>query len=86
MTQFDAAAPPMFASFSRTPNVRPYTVIEPKISLTERNPENGAGAAESARMDFSDADRIDDDDLNAILWRAIRHSNPPPPTRSGFAR
>jgi len=86
MTQFDAAAPPMFASFSRTPNVRPYTVIEPKISLTERNPENGAGAAASARMDFSDADRIDDDDLNAILWRAIRHSNPPPPTRSGFAR
>ncbi|HEY6991782.1 MAG TPA: alkaline phosphatase family protein [Bryobacteraceae bacterium] len=86
MTQFDAAAPPMFASFSRTPNVQPYTVIEPKVSLTERNPENGAGAAASARMDFSEADRIDDDDLNAILWRAIRHSNPPPPTRSGFAR
>jgi hypothetical protein len=86
MTQFDAAAPPMFASFSRTPNVQPYTVIEPKVSLTERNPENGAGAAASARMDFSDADRIDDDDLNAILWRTIRHSNPPPPTRSGFAR
>ncbi|HEY3454244.1 MAG TPA: alkaline phosphatase family protein [Bryobacteraceae bacterium] len=86
MTHFDAAAPPMFASFSRTPNVQPYTVIEPKVSLTERNSENGAGAAASARMDFSEADRIDDDDLNAILWRAIRHSTPPPPTRSGFAR
>ncbi len=86
MTHFDAAAPLMFASFSRTPNVQPYALIEPKVSLTERNPENGPGAAASARMDFSEADRIDDDDLNAILWRAIRRSTPPPPTRSSFAR
>jgi hypothetical protein len=86
MTHFDAAAPPMFGSFSRTPNARPYTVIEPKVPLTDRNPEHGVGAAASARMDFSDADRADDDDLNNVLWRAIRHSDPPPPTRSGFAR
>ena len=86
MTQFDAAAPPMFRSFSRTPNLQPYTVIEPKVSLTDRNPANGPGEAASSRMDFSDADRADDDDLNDVLWRAIRHSDPPPPTRSGFAR
>ncbi len=86
MTHFDAAAPPMFGSFSRTANLRPYAVIEPKIPLTDRNPEHGVGAAASARMDFSDADLADDDDLNDVLWRAIRHSNPPPPTRSGFAR
>jgi DNA-binding beta-propeller fold protein YncE len=86
MTHFDAAAPPMFGSFSRTPNPRPYTVIQPKLPLTDRNPEHGVGAAASARMDFSDADRADDDDLNNVLWRAIRHSDPPPPTRSGFAR
>jgi hypothetical protein len=86
MTHFDATAPPMFSSFSRAANTRPYTVIEPKVSLTDRNPAQGAGTAASARMDFSDADRADDDDLNDVLWRAIRHSDPPPPTRSGFAR
>jgi hypothetical protein len=36
MTHFDAAAPPMFHGFNRTPNAQPYTVIEPKVSLTDR--------------------------------------------------
>jgi hypothetical protein len=86
MTHFDAAAPPMFASFSRTANLRPYAVVEPKVPLTDRNPQNGSGAAASARMNFSDADLADDDDLNDVLWRAIKHTSPPAPTRSGFAR
>ena len=46
---------------------------------------NATGAAESARMDFSDADRIDDDELNAVLWRAIRKSDPPTPARSYYS-
>jgi hypothetical protein len=76
----------MFASFSRTANSRPYAVIAPNVSLTDRNPEHGPGAVASARMDFSDADLADDDDLNDVLWRAIKHSDPPAPTRSAFTR
>ncbi len=86
MTHFDAAARPMFGSFSRQADTRPYTIISPKISLTDRNPEHGSGASESARMDFSEADLIDDDTLNEVLWRAIKHTAPPPPTTSAFAR
>ncbi len=37
-------------------------------------------------MDFSDADKVDDDDLTAVLWHAIKHADPPPPTRSAFAK
>jgi hypothetical protein len=37
-------------------------------------------------MDFSDADLADDDDLNDVLWRAIKRSDPPAPTRSAFTR
>jgi hypothetical protein len=37
-------------------------------------------------MDFREADRNDDDELTGILWRAIRHTPPPPPTSSYFAR
>jgi hypothetical protein len=47
---------------------------------------NASGASQSARMDFSAADRADDDELNEVLWRAIKHADPPPPTRSAFAR
>jgi DNA-binding beta-propeller fold protein YncE len=86
MTHFDAGARPMFGSFSQSPNTQPYSVINPKISLTDRNPGHTASAAASARMDFSDADRADDDELNAVLWRAIKHTEPPVPTRSAFAQ
>ncbi|HZS55476.1 MAG TPA: alkaline phosphatase family protein, partial [Bryobacteraceae bacterium] len=86
MTHFDAAAPPMFATFSRQPDTRPWNLIQPKTSLTDRNTTNAPGAQQSGRMDFSDADLIDDDELNAVLWRAVKHTDPPPPTRSAFAK
>jgi hypothetical protein len=86
MTQFDAAARPMSAVFATTPDARPYTAEKPKTSLTERNAAGTPTAARSARLDFSDADRIDDDELNDILWRAIRKTEPPAPVRSFFAR
>ncbi len=86
MTHFDAGARPMFGSFSQSPDARPYSAINPKISLTDRNPGHGSGTAESARMDFSDADRADDDELNNVLWRAIKHTDPPVPTRSAFVQ
>jgi DNA-binding beta-propeller fold protein YncE len=86
MTHFDAGARPMFGSFSQKPDTQAYTVIPPKTSLTDHNPAKGLGAAESARMNFSDADLADDDELNDVLWRAIKHTDPPVPTRSAFAR
>lgn len=86
MTQFDAAARPMFGSFSRQPDLKPYSAIPPKVSLTERNPTNGPGAVASSRMDFSDADLVDDDELNEVLWRMIKHTAAPPPTVSLFGK
>jgi hypothetical protein len=86
MTHFDAAGHTMFGTFSRQADTRPYTVIAPKISIMDRNPANAPAAAASNRMDFSDADLADDDELNDVLWRAIKHTDPPPPTRSLFAR
>lgn len=86
MTHFDAAAPPMFASFSRQADMRPFALIAPKTSLTERNSQTAPGSQESNHMDFSQADLVDDDELNAVLWHAIKHTDPPPPTRSAFAK
>jgi phospholipase C len=86
LTQFDAASRPMFGGWSRQPNLKPYSVIAPTTSITERNPAKAVGAQASARMDFSQEDRIDDDELNAILWAAIKHTSMPPPVRSRFGR
>jgi hypothetical protein len=84
MTHFDAGARPMTSVFQPAPDPSPYEAAKPRIGLTDRNPPNAPGAAESRRMDFDEADLNDDDALNDILWRAIRKDAPPPPTRSFF--
>jgi hypothetical protein len=86
MTHFDAAARPMWAAFSNKPDATPYEAVKPQVPLGERNPAASPTAARSMRLDFSEADRIDDDELNEILWRAIRKTEPPAPTRSWFSR
>jgi DNA-binding beta-propeller fold protein YncE len=86
LTHFDAGATPMFASFSKQADTRPFAALAPHVSTTERNTANAPGAGESARMDFSEPDRVDDDVLNAVLWRAQKIGSPPPPTRSAFSR
>lgn len=86
MTHFDAGSRPMFAAFAQKPETRPYLAETPRIRLDQRNPAASPAAARSARLDFSEADRIDDDELNDILWRAIRKTEPPAPVRSYFSR
>jgi hypothetical protein len=86
MTMFDAAARPMAFAFTATPDLRPYTAEAARIPLDQRNPANTATAARSAQLDLSEADRIDDEEMNDILWRALRGSEPPAPVRSFFSR
>jgi hypothetical protein len=86
MTHFDAAARPMHAAFQATPDTRPYQAEKPRISLEERNPPSAPAAGPSARMDFSEADRVDDDELNRVLWLAIRGRQEPVPVSSFFSR
>jgi len=86
MTHFDAGARPMTSVFESTPDLASYAVEKPRIPLDTRNPAGAPGARASARMNFDEADAIDDDELNDILWVAIRRSTPPPPVRSYFAR
>ena len=86
MTHFDAAARPMTSAFQSQPNPAPYTAEKPRISLEDRNPAATAAAARAAHMNFEEADENDDDELNDILWRAIRKDAPPPPMRSIFGR
>jgi DNA-binding beta-propeller fold protein YncE len=86
MTQFDAAGRPLTAAFAAAPNPAPYTAENPRISLTTRNPAGAPTAKRSEHMDFEEADRIDDDELNGILWAAIKGTDAPPPVRSYFSR
>ena len=86
MTHFDAGARPMTKAFSQQAVLTPYQVEKPRIPLDARNPENSTTVARSARLDFDEADLNDDDEMNDILWLAIKGTGPPPPVRSLFVR
>jgi YVTN family beta-propeller protein len=87
MTQFDAAATPMYLSFTTDPAFDPINSIGPQVDLLSRNPRDGAGARASLKLDFSDYDRANPDELNQILWAALRPGEPmPAPVRSPRVR
>jgi YVTN family beta-propeller protein len=86
MSQYDAAATPMYNAFVGTPSLTGYRRSEPRVALDERNPATAFGAAASLAMDFSAEDRAPELLLNDIVWRSIRgaFSPMPPPRRSLF--
>ncbi len=87
MTHFDAGARPMAGLFQAKPDTSPYVAEKPRMPLDERNPPGAPTQARSDRLDFSEADRIDDQELNEILWLALKGgTSAPAPTRSVFSR
>jgi YVTN family beta-propeller protein len=82
LSQFDHYGRPMRGLFAAQPNLSPYDAIMPGVPLDEKNPES-AQSKQSALLDFSRADAIDDATLNLILWRTIKGSVPyPGPARA----
>jgi len=88
MSQFDAAALPMRASFGAAADLAPYTAVPAQISLEERNPAGTKAAALSARFNFAHEDAIDDQTFNRVLWTAMRgeKSALPAPVHAAFVR
>jgi YVTN family beta-propeller protein len=85
MSQFDAAAMPMFSAFQAEPDLRPYTALPANVNLEERNPKT-ASNKRTKGMDFSREDAADDFLLNQAIWRSVRgpEKTMPAPVRSAF--
>jgi YVTN family beta-propeller protein len=79
LSQYDAAARPMFNSFTYAANLSPYSHIPAQIDLMTKNDKLAYGAERSNRMDFSDYDLVDDFELNEILWYAVMGKDAPIP-------
>jgi YVTN family beta-propeller protein len=83
MTQFDQLATPMYNSFTTEPDTSVVEAVPVTIDLEARNPKGGPGDSASRKLDFSDYDRADPDDLNRILWEALKPGTEmPAPVRS----
>jgi hypothetical protein len=79
LSQYDAAARPMFNSFTDTADLTPYKHTPAEIDLTAKNDRLAYGADRSNKMDFSEYDKIDDFELNEILWHAVMGKDAPQP-------
>ncbi len=79
MSQFDAAATPMFNAFQAAPDLRPYDLVPPQVDLHERNTAASWGSAASDKMDFSKEDATDEQQLNQIIWHSVRGPSLPMP-------
>jgi hypothetical protein len=88
MSQFDAAALPMYESFQNTPDFTPYKHVPATIDINARNDGRAFGADISAKFDFSKEDAADDLILNEVVWRSVRGPNSvmPAPVRAAFVR
>lgn len=79
MSQYDAAATPLYNAFQATPVAAPFTHVPARIPLDEKNERTAWGADESLRMNLAEADRVPDDLLTAILWHAVKGGSTPLP-------
>ena len=80
MSQYDAAAMPMYASFGKEMNTSPFSVIPPQVDLMAKNTERSYGAALSKKMDFSELDEAPMGQLNEVLWKSIKGADTAMPT------
>jgi YVTN family beta-propeller protein len=84
MSQFDAAAHPMYNSFRSTPDPGPYEARPANVDLEARNDRQAWGGR--VKMNFAREDAVDDLLLNEVVWRSVRGpaSPMPAPVRAAF--
>ncbi len=88
MSQYDAAATPMFNSFTSEPNLIPFKSLAANIDLNDKNTATNETAVLSGQIDLSKEDRVPDMLFSQIIWKAVKgeQSEMPAPRRSAFVK
>ena len=88
MSQYDAAAEPMWRCFTTNADLSPYQSVSAYVDLDEKNTKNTHSARLSQTLDFSKEDRIPDLVFSEVIWKAVKgeDSMMPAPRRSAFLK
>ncbi|MFM9945989.1 MAG: bifunctional YncE family protein/alkaline phosphatase family protein [Bacteroidia bacterium] len=88
MTQYDAAATPMWRCFSAKPNLDKFTALQLQTDINAKNIKTGYWQQKSETFDFSAEDRINDRDFSEVIWKAVKGENAelPAPKRAAFVK
>lgn len=87
MNQLDATATPMFDCFTNVPDLTPFNAVRNRVPLDQLNPEPKKisdpllrkDAYVSARLPLEKPDQCPEDQLNRILWHALKGTHQPYP-------
>jgi len=72
MSQYDAAAEPMWRCFDSTPQHKPFQEKPHLVDLNEINKSSSKYADLSQQLDFSKEDEAPDGLFNEIIWKAVK--------------
>ncbi len=88
MSQYDAAATPLWRSFTDKPDTKLYTARPSNIDLDQRNVAINKHSRRSGELNLAVPDAIDDIEFSEIVWKAVKGINSPMPAprRSAFVR
>jgi hypothetical protein len=93
MNQFDASATPMFDCFQEEDDMASFASVPNRVPLDQMNPAPAAirdpqlrrDALASAAMNFAEVDKAPEDQLNRVLWRAMKGTRAPFPAWAATA-
>ncbi len=88
MSQYDAAATPLWRCFTAQPNYTSFSALPAQIDLTQTNLVWNELSQRSAGFDFSKEDRIPDLEFSEVIWKGVKglHSMMPAPRRAAFIK
>jgi YVTN family beta-propeller protein len=88
MSQYDAAATPMYRCFTSTPDFTPYKSIEPQTNINERNVADNELSRRSKYFNLAQLDAVPEREFNDVLWKSIKglNSEMPAPVRAAFVK
>ncbi len=86
MSQYDAAAVPLYECFTSKPDFSPYQCKPARINLNQRNVAVNESSKRSETFNLAKEDAAPDLALNEVIWKAVKGEKAimPAPRRSAF--
>jgi len=88
MSQYDAAATPLWRCFDKTPNAKGFTTKPLQFDINEKNTSHTVMQRKSERLNFKKEDSNNDHEFTEILWKGLKGENAvvPAPKRAAFIK
>ena len=88
MSQYDAAAVPMWRCFLQTPDLTPFNAKPLQTNINARNSIQNVWQRKSEKFNFAKEDLINDREFTEVIWKAVKGADAivPVPRHAAFVK